>query len=87
MSTRGTGATARSVYAHIPASKSAAARRDVAIGRRMNGAETFTGPGLRPLPVGAVVRARSAPSHVALDAVHVPPYRLLEEAMDLKCRG
>ncbi len=43
-STRGSGATGRLRYPARPASSTAAASSDVAIGRRTNGAEMFTAP-------------------------------------------
>src|SRR5262245_31461127 len=43
-STRGSGATGSLSYARMPVKRSASARSDVAIGRRMNGAETFIEP-------------------------------------------
>jgi hypothetical protein len=41
-STRGRGATGKNMYAAIPAMRIAAASSDVAMGRRMKGAEMFT---------------------------------------------
>src|ERR1700733_10328563 len=61
-STRGSGDTGRNMYAASPASKIAAARSDVAIGRWMNGAEMFTGapPQERSPPLSLGSARRSA---------------------------
>ncbi len=61
-STRGSGATGSRMYARIPASITAAASREVAMGRRMNGAEMFTAQPPRrappPRPDGARDRSQ-----------------------------
>jgi hypothetical protein len=61
------GATGRRVYANIPANNKAMASSEVAMGRRMNGAEMF----MRPPRIASIAKIGNCQNSKAISALAI----------------